>query len=194
MFKRTLQTLRLEFPDIKLPQPPKLPFPQLLVAQPVAQPDTTRPENVFVDLWNLQEPAPQRNDAPGTPIILPPRRAMPQEWEKLRKQSQSAPQPLIWVVSPYHIPSAEVTPLFNIAHYFSELVDARGDNQVSDKLGRFLLYGEAVTSTHTQLIRWVTSGGFPNECVMCLQKPSRCEQASFSTALPCNISASGDWV
>jgi len=78
---------------------------------------------------------------------------MPQEWANLRKQSQSQsnPQSLIWVVSPYQIPPAKVTPLFDIALYFDELALARGNRQVSDQLGRYLLYGEAVTSTHSQL-------------------------------------------
>lgn len=82
---------------------------------------------------------------------------MPQKWATLKEQSQSetGPWPLIWVVSPHRIPQQDVTPLFNIGLYFIELVKARRDDQVSDQFGRYLLYGEAVTSTHSQLIGWV---------------------------------------
>jgi hypothetical protein len=144
MFRRTLQSLRLEFPNKR---PPRFPFPQLLVAQPVAPLNPAQPENAFVDLAD--------NNENHAIVILSSEYATPQKWANLRKRSQSDPQPLIWVVSPHQIPPADVTPLFNISRYFNELVAARGAGQVSAELGRYLLYGEAVTSTHCQLFEWV---------------------------------------
>jgi len=146
LFERTLQTLRLE--PIASPQPPEFPLPQLLVAHP----NSTRPGNAFEGLWDLQG---LFKDATTTFKILPPTWATPQEWAKLREESQTTPQQLIWVVSPHRIPLAEVTLLFNIERYFRELADARGTSRVSCEFGRSLLYGEAVTSTHSQLIGWV---------------------------------------
>ena len=88
-------------------------------------------------------------------MILRPSNARPQRWAELKEYSQSSPQQLIWVISPDQIPPAEVTPCFNIASYFEELAQARGTDEVSCEFGHHLLYGEAVRSTHSQLIGWV---------------------------------------
>ena len=149
MFKQTLQTLRLEPIDRNSPLPPKYPFPQLLVARP----NPGQPGNAFAGLWDLKGKPPLFKDASETFMILPPAYAKPQKWAELQERSQSSPQQLIWVIShPHQIPLAEVTPLFNIASYFGELAQARGTDQVSCEFGHHLLYGEAVTSTHSQLI------------------------------------------
>lgn len=150
MFKQTLQTLRLEPIDRNSPLPPKYPFPQLLVARP----NPGQPENAFAGLWDLEGKPPLYKDA-ETFVILSPAYAKPQEWAKLQEHSQSSPQQLIWVISPHQIPLAGVPRLFNIASYFGELAHARGTDQVSCEFGHHLLYGEAVTSTHSQLIGWV---------------------------------------
>lgn len=151
MFKQTLQTLRLELIDQNSPLPPKFPFPQLLVARP----DSTQPGNVFRGLWDLRGNPPLIQDASEKFRILPPSNARPQRWAELQQYSQSSPQRLIWVISPYQIPPAEVTPCFNIANYFEELAQARGTDEASCEFGHHLLYGEAVRSTHSQLIGWV---------------------------------------
>ena len=156
MFKQTLQTLRLVPINPNLPLPPKFPFPQLLVSRPNrTQPNLTQPENAFGGLWNLNGRPPPFRDASETFQILPPAHAEPQKWAELQERSQSSPRQIIWVISPHEIPLAEVTPCFNIASYFEELAQARGADQVSCEFGHHLLYGEAVRSTHSQLIGWV---------------------------------------
>lgn len=150
VLRHTLRQLNLQPAPEGVPRPPLSPLPQFLVSLPTSY--HGRPsQNLFAHL------------RPGvvsgeheTFVFRSLSGVTPPEWTVIKERAahhrETAPRDhRTWVICPGPLPDQQFyTPHFNLARYFELLGRARG-HQPNNLIGNNVLYGEAVTSTQTQL-------------------------------------------
>ena len=145
VLRETLRHLNLESAPEVIPQPSLSPLLQYLVSTPTSR--HQRPQNPFSHLQASVIPG-EHEDIEFQPLswVTAPDwagRAAPLRGTTTRQRR-------IWVICPAELPHRwSRTPHFNLAGYFELLGNARGHS--NSFLGNNVLYGEAVTSTQTQL-------------------------------------------
>ena len=138
LLRGTLEHLNLDLASEITSQRSLSPLLQYLISAP-----TQRPQNPFSHLQNCIVSA-EHEDFEFQPLSWV---AAP-GWDG----SATIRQRLIWVICPAEVPHRwSRTPHFNLASYFELLGNARGRWRSNTFLGNNVLYGEAVTSTQTQL-------------------------------------------
>lgn len=150
VLRHTLRHLNLQPAPEAIHQLPLSPLPQFLVTTP-SQPQP-RPQTPFAHL-----PAGVVSGECEDFELKPLSWAIKSDWAVVRRKAahhcERATRPRrIWVVCSEELPQQwSHTPHFNLANYFKLLGNARGRQLSNTLLGNNLLYGEAVTSTQTQL-------------------------------------------
>jgi hypothetical protein len=153
----TLRHLSLQPASDVIPRPPLSPLPQFLVTSPGQR----RPENPFARLSREGNVQGEQENFEFQSLSW----ATASNWAVVKREAvirgraaqreASTRQNCTWVICPPEGLPSQVfhTPLFNLASYFDLLANARGPRVPSLLLGNNVLYGEAVTSTQTQLTR-----------------------------------------
>ena len=150
VFRHTLWYLNLQPASEDVPRPPLSPLPQFLVTSH----HTLRPEYPFPRLrLGVVSGEHEVFEFRSLSQLTAP------NWAVITERAAHHREPAtgerrICVVCPGELPDrSSYTPHFNLARYFDFLGNARGDQLSNYPLGDNILYGEAVTSTQTQLIQ-----------------------------------------
>ena len=153
VFRHTLLYLKLQPAPEIVPRPPLSPLPQFLVSAPTSY-LRQRPYNPFAHLRpGVVSGEHEVFEFRPFPWVTAP------NWAVIRDRAAHHCEPAtggrrIWVICPEELPDrSSYTPHFNLARYFELLENARGHQLPSYPLGNNVLYGEAVTSTQTQLLQ-----------------------------------------
>ena len=142
VLRETLQRLELQ-PAAEITPQRSSPL-QYLISTP-----TSRPQNPFSHLQTSVVSA-EHEDFEFQPLS----RVNASDWARgeARRREATTRQRHIWVICPAEVPHRwSRAPHFNLASYFELLGNARGNWRPNTFLGNNVLYGEAVTSTQTQL-------------------------------------------
>jgi hypothetical protein len=146
LLRNILQRLDLQPPE-NIPRPPLSPLPQFLVTSPHDQP---QPQNPFRHLQTGLVSG-RQDDFEFRSLSC----VDELDWAVIRsavaRREPDTKQRRTWVICPEELPHQNNTPLFNLANYFDFLANARGSELPDNLVGNNVLYGEAVTSTQTQL-------------------------------------------
>jgi hypothetical protein len=146
LLRHILWCLGLQSP-VNIPRPPLSPLPQFLVTSPHDQP---QPQNPFRHLQTGLVSG-RQDDFEFRPLSW----VDEMDWAVIRsaaaRREPDTRQRRTWVICPEELPDQSNTPHFNLANYFDFLANARGNELPDTLLGNNVLYGEAVTSTQTQL-------------------------------------------
>ena len=150
VLKHTLRQLNLQPPPEGVPRPPLSPLPQFLVSF-----STTHHGRPSQSLLAHLRPG-VVSGGQETFVFRSLSGVTPPDWSVIRERAahhrETAPgDHRIWIICPGPLPDQQFyTPHFNLARYFELLGNARG-HQPNNLIGNNVLYGEAVTSTQTQL-------------------------------------------
>ena len=149
----TLQHLNLQPAPEGVPRPPLSPLPQFLVSLPTPQHGPPS-QNVLAGLRpGVVSGGYETFAFRSLSGVTRP------DWTVIRERAthhrETAPgDHRIWVLCPGELPDQQFyTPYFDLARYFDSLGSARGHQLPKNLVGNDVLYGEAVTSTQTQLTK-----------------------------------------
>ena len=144
VLKETLRDLKLQLASEMNPQRSISPLLQYLISTP-----TPRPQSPFLHLQTGLVSA-EHEDFELQPLS----RVTASDWaRRVARYSETATrQRRTWVICPTGVPHQwPHARQFNLTNYFEFLGNARGHWRSNTFLGNNVLYGEAVTSTQTQL-------------------------------------------
>ena len=147
VLRETLRHLNLESAPEVIPQRSLSPLLQYLVSAPTSR--HQRPENPFSRL-QASIVSGEHDDVEFQQLSS----VTASDWAggAAPHYATTTRQRCIWVICPAELPHRwSRTPHFNLAGYFELLGIARGRQRSNSFLGNNVLYGEAVTSTQTQL-------------------------------------------
>ena len=150
VLRHTLSQLKLQPGPENVPRPPLSPLPQFLVTTPTLH--NGRPTILFA------HPPPREVSGGEEFFEFRPLAGLTlANWAVIRQRAahgQAGGDHRILVICPGELPhQPSYTPYFDLTHYFELLGAARGPRLPSNLLGNKVLYGEAVTSTQTQLTK-----------------------------------------
>jgi biotin--protein ligase len=144
LLRITLQYLNLQPAANLIPQPPLSPLPQFLITL------SPQKRRLFAHLQNCPVLGEQEVFE-----FQPLSWANASNWVAIKSKAahreSDTRQRRTWVICSEEVPDQNNIPLFNLASYSSLLGKARVRWRSNSLIGNHVLYGEAVTSTQTQL-------------------------------------------